>query len=114
MVEARDLARSLVPEVLADRLLDRDLASGERRRLALDDHERNAVHEADDVRPPRLRGSGCLDVELLRHVVDVPLRMFPVNVADRVAAAVAVDRLRDRPPQPKEIPDLLVRSDEAI
>ena len=50
------------------------------RRLALNDGERDAVHEQHDVRPRIVTLVLALDRKLLRHVEDVVSPILPVDV----------------------------------
>ena len=79
--QLRDLLIPLVPELLGDGLVQRILAAEPARSLALDHRERNAIHEQHGIRPAGLGRPERLHRELVRHVVDVALRMLPVDVA---------------------------------
>ena len=61
--------------------------------LALDDAERNAVHEKDDVGPVGVGHPRAADGKLLGDVEDVVARILPVDVLHHEALAVAVDNL---------------------
>jgi len=93
--QVRDILRLLVADHLRDAFLDAVLVAGVLvRALALDDDERNAVHKQHDVRAAGLIAAGPLDGELLRDVIDVVLRVLPVDVVQTVVFGVAVHGLR--------------------
>ena len=89
-VQRTDAVGLLVAEVLRNGLLDGVLYVGT---LALDDAERNAVHEEDDVGPVGLGHPRAADGKLLGDVEDVVARILPVDVLHHEALAVAVDNL---------------------
>jgi len=102
--EVRDLVVPLIADRLGDRLDDRALAAPfEVGALALDRGEGDAVDEEDDIGAAGLRASATLDRELVGDVVDVVGGVLPVDVADRVAAGVAVDRLRQADAEGQEV-----------
>ena len=82
--------------------------------LALDDGERDAVDEQDDVGPAGLVAAGPLDGELLGDVEDVVPRFVPVDVAEREALGVALDRLGEALAQGEQVVELLVGPDEPV
>ena len=89
-VQRTDAVGLLVAEVLRNGLLDGVLHVGT---LALDDAERNAVHEEDDVGPVGVGHPRAADGKLLGNVEDVVARILPVDVLHHEALAVAVDNL---------------------
>ena len=109
--QARDLIPLLVANVLTDRLADRVFQV---RPLALDHDEGNSVHEEHDVGAPRLLTSASLDDELLGDVIDVILRVCPVDVIELEALGVPFDRLLHALSEAQQVVDLLVGQHQTV
>ena len=63
------------------------------RTFALDNHQRDAVHEEHDVGTVCVVGTNAGNGKFLGNVIDVVLWMLPVDVTHRIAFLVAVDAL---------------------
>ena len=112
--QLRDLLIPLVPELLGNGLVERVFAAEPARSLALDHRERNAIDEQHGIRPPGLGRSERLHRELVGHVVDVALRVLPVDELQLEALRVALHRLRHALAEPQQLPHLLVGAHEPV
>ncbi len=82
--------------------------------FALDYRKRNPVDEQHDVWSPQFVRSRTFDLELIGDVVDVVLRVFPIDVLKRVATLIPVDGLLDGFPQRQQVVCLLVGLHQAV
>ena len=112
--KVRNAVVLLVADVLADGLRDGILARADVRFLALDDRQGDSIHEKNDIRPVMLAAAAALDGKLLRDVIDVVLRLLPVDVLERVALGVAQDGLLQALAQAEKVVDLFVGADQPI
>ena len=104
----RDFVGALIAQVLRNGLLKILVRS-----LAFDDAERDAIDEQNNVRPARLGRAGTLNVELLADMEDVVGENGPVDVFQRTAARVALDRLIERGAKLQEIGRQFVQPHDA-
>src|SRR5262249_52372489 len=88
--EPRDEFTVLIAEVAGDGGLDRVFLIGT---FAFDHGEGNAVDEENDVRAAGLSAVRALDLEFFGDVKDVVFGTLPINVIEREALRVAVNRL---------------------
>ena len=107
--ELRDVVRALVADQLAAGLVQ---AFG--RALVLDNDEGNAVDERHDVATIGSGADCARHGELRGHVEDVVAGLLPIDEAERVALAVAVDVLGDRGAEQEGVVNVLVRAAQAL
>ena len=114
--QARNAVVLLVADVLADRLPNRVFVhpAADIRFLTLDDHQRNTVYEQHEVGTVCLLTTGALDGEFLGDVIDIVLRVLPINVPERETFCVAENRLRQGFAEAEQIIHFLVRADQPV
>ena len=82
--------------------------------FALDDHQRDAVHEEHDVGTVGVVGARTGDGKLLGDVIAVVLGLLPVDIAHGIAFLVAVDALFEGLAEGEHIIHGLVAADVAV
>ena len=101
--QLRDVVFVLIADELAARLLQ---TFG--RPLILDYRERDPVDVGDDVAPLGLDATSALYRDFSRHMEDVVLWSIPIDKAERVALAIAVDGFRYGCAENESVVDVLI------
>ena len=107
--QRRDVLVALVADHLRHRLRHLGI-----RRFAFDHREGDAVDEQHDVRPRRLVAARALHRKFGGDVIDVVLRIFPVDVVEREAAHRPFHRLFQRHAQRQQVIDRLIGFQQAV
>ena len=115
--EVGDFVFALIAQHLADSLLHGLFffaGSVEIRAFTFDDDDGDAVDEEDNIRAAGLVAATPLDGEFLSDVVDVALRVLPINVVQAEALGIALDGLGEAGAQGEQFVDALAGGDEAV
>ena len=109
------VVEALVAQHLADGVVDGGLSLAGLLigALALDDDQRDAVDEQDNIRAAGGVAAAPFDREFVGDVVDVVFGVLPVDQVDAVAALVAVDALLDALAEREQFVGVLAGGDQA-
>ena len=109
MEKLRDVVCVLVADQLAAGLVE-----AFRRALVLDDDEGNAVYERHEVATLGAGADRARHRKLRGHVEHVVVGLFPIDEAERIALAVAVNGLGDGGAEQEGVVDVLVGAAQAL